>query len=79
MHEIQELVSIAANGTVVCVQHTVSWVMERMQQAGDGTDHTVVERALGVASVGLDSALNMADALVDRAIPPTEEDKSMLV
>ncbi|AWP05571.1 putative perilipin-2-like isoform 2 [Scophthalmus maximus] len=75
MHEIQELVSIAANGTVVCVQHTVSWVMERMQQAGDGTDHTVVERALGVASVGLDSALNMADALVDRAIPPTEEDK----
>nr|XP_019955899.1 PREDICTED: perilipin-2-like isoform X2 [Paralichthys olivaceus] len=75
MHEIQEVMSIAANGTVDCVQHTVTWVMERMQQAGDGTTHTVVERAVSVASEGLDSALSVAEALVDQVLPPNEEDK----
>lgn len=77
MHEVQDVVSIAANGTMDCVQHTVAWVAERMQQVDDGTNQSLVERAVSVASVGLDSALSMSEALVDRVLPPTEEDKSM--
>ncbi|XP_050926556.1 perilipin-2 isoform X1 [Lates calcarifer] len=75
MHEVQDVVSIAANGTMDCVQHTVAWVAERMQQVDDGTNQSLVERAISVASVGLDSALSMSEALVDRVLPPTEEDK----
>ncbi|KAE8300206.1 hypothetical protein D5F01_LYC00342 [Larimichthys crocea] len=75
MHEIQQVVSIAANGTVDCVQHTVTWLMGRVQQADDQADRPFVERAISVASTGLDSALNVSEALVDQVLPPTEEDK----
>ncbi|XP_026215378.1 perilipin-2-like isoform X2 [Anabas testudineus] len=75
MHELQDAVGIAANGTVGCVQHSVAWVMERVQQVDDGTERSLVKRAISVASVGLDSALNMSEALVDQVLPPTEEDK----
>nr|XP_046273805.1 perilipin-2-like [Scatophagus argus] len=75
MHEIQDAVSVAANGTVDCVQYTVTWLMGRTQQVDDQAGEPLVERAIGVASVGLDSALNMSEALMDRVLPPTEEDK----
>lgn len=75
MLEIRDVVNIAANGTMECVQHTVAWVIERMQQADERTNHAAVERAISVASVGLDSALNMSEALMDRVLPPTEEEK----
>ncbi|XP_056228199.1 perilipin-2-like isoform X1 [Seriola aureovittata] len=75
MHEIQDVVSIAVNGTMDCVQHTVTWVMERMQQVDEGTNQTLVERAIIVAAVGLDSALSMSEAVMDRVLPPTEQDK----
>ncbi|XP_071361375.1 perilipin-2-like isoform X2 [Trachinotus anak] len=74
MHEIQDVVSIAVTGTMDCVQHTVAWVMERMQQVDEGTNQTLVERAIRVSGVGLDSALSMSEALIDRVLPPTERD-----
>ncbi|XP_026158907.1 perilipin-2-like [Mastacembelus armatus] len=75
IHEIQDAVSVTANGTMDCVHHTVTWMMERMQQADDGTNKSFVKRAITVASVGLDSALSMSEAMVDQVLPPTEEDK----
>nr|XP_020457839.1 perilipin-2 isoform X2 [Monopterus albus] len=75
MHEIQDAVTIAANGTMDCVQHTVTWVMERMQQADEGTNQSLVERVISVASVGLDCALSVSEAMVDQVLPLTEEDK----
>ncbi|KAF3687702.1 Perilipin-2 Adipophilin Adipose differentiation-related protein [Channa argus] len=76
MHGIQDAVSIAAIGTMGVVQHTVTLLMERTQQADDGTNQSLVKRAIDVAIVGMDSALNMSEALVDHMLPPTEEDKA---
>ncbi|XP_034398812.1 perilipin-2-like [Cyclopterus lumpus] len=75
MHEIQDVVSIAAHGTMGCVEHTVAWVTGSVQQADDQTGQSLVERALSVACVGLDSALVTSEALMDRMLPATEEDK----
>lgn len=77
MHEIQNVVSIAANGSVGCAHMAVTWLMGRMQQADDRAEQPLVERAVGMASVGLDSALMMSEALMDRVLPPTEEDKGL--
>lgn len=71
------MVSIAANGSVDCVHMAVTWLMGRMQQADDWAEQPLVERAVSVASVGLDSALMMSEALMDRVLPPTEEDKGL--
>ncbi|XP_037530842.1 perilipin-2 [Nematolebias whitei] len=74
--EIQGVVSGAANGAVDCVQHTVTWVMSRIPQAdGNGAKPSLVQRAISVTAVGLDAALTLSEALMDRALPPTEEDK----
>ncbi|XP_035515785.1 perilipin-2-like isoform X2 [Morone saxatilis] len=75
MHEIQDVVSIAANGTVDCVQHTVTWLMAVRQQGDNQADQPLVERVITVASVGLDSALIMSEVLMDRVLPPTEEEE----
>ncbi|XP_042283699.1 perilipin-2-like isoform X1 [Thunnus maccoyii] len=75
MLEIRDVVNIVANGTMECVQHTVAWVIERMQQVDEQANHAVVERAISVVSVGLDTALNISEALMDRVLPPTEEEK----
>lgn len=74
MHEVQDAVGIAANGTMGRVQHTVLWLIERMQQADDGTNQSLVKRAICVASVGLDSVLNVSEALVEQALPPQEDE-----
>ncbi|XP_029294395.1 perilipin-2-like isoform X2 [Cottoperca gobio] len=75
MHEIQDVVSIAVYGTIDCVEHTVAWLRAGIQQIDVQADQSRVEKAIKVASVGLDSALIMSEALVDRVLPPTEEDK----
>uniref|UniRef100_UPI0037E8D3AE perilipin-2-like isoform X2 n=1 Tax=Semicossyphus pulcher TaxID=241346 RepID=UPI0037E8D3AE len=74
--EIQDVVSIAANGTVDCVQHTVTWLMGRMEQVYVHADQPLVQRAISVAGVGLDSALIMSETLMDCVLPPSEEDKA---
>ena len=80
MHEIQHVVSVTAHGTRDCVEHTVAWLMGGTQQAdGDQADQSLVERAITVASVGLDSALMVSEALLDRALPPTDDDKGALL
>ncbi|XP_054866242.1 perilipin-2-like isoform X2 [Amphiprion ocellaris] len=72
MHEIQDVVSIAANGTKEVVQHTVTWVVSRMHQADDGANRSLMKRAIGATSEGLDSALSLSEALMDQLLPPTE-------
>ncbi|XP_051801815.1 perilipin-2-like [Acanthochromis polyacanthus] len=74
MHEIQDVVSITANGTKEVVQHTVTWVVSRMHQAGDGADGSLVKRAIGATSEGLDSVLSLSEALMDQLLPPTEDE-----
>ncbi|XP_023812916.1 perilipin-2 [Oryzias latipes] len=69
IHEIRGKVSIAASGTVECLQHTVSWIVTRMLPA-DGTTQSVAERALSLANMGLD----FSEALLDHVLPPTEEE-----
>lgn len=72
INEIQDVVRIAAHGTLDCV----TWVLERMQQVEEGTKDNPAGRAISVAGVGLDSALSTAESLMDRVLPPTKEDRS---
>lgn len=76
VHGVQDVVNMAVNGTMDCVQYTVARLVEGMQQVND-TDQSLVEMALSVAVVGLDSALNVSEALVDSVLPPTKEEQSM--
>lgn len=71
--EIQDVVSIAAHGTVDCAQQAVTCVMARVQKPAD---QSLVGKAVSVSTRGLASALNVSEALVDRMLPPTEEEKS---
>ncbi|XP_034044034.1 perilipin-2-like [Thalassophryne amazonica] len=78
--EIQDTVSGAANGTMVCVLHTVMWVMGRAQRVTGFNGYTadgVAKQSLMVQaiSVGLDSALNTSEALMNQMLPPTKDDK----
>ncbi|MEQ2282508.1 hypothetical protein AMECASPLE_001439 [Ameca splendens] len=76
VNEIRDVVSIAAGGTGDSVQHTVTWMISRLHQADDDVgNQSMVERAVTVASVGLDSALALSEAWVDQVLPPLEEDK----
>ncbi|XP_077460317.1 perilipin-2-like [Stigmatopora argus] len=70
--EMQDAVSIVAHGTVDCVQYAVRSIMARDKQPDD---RSLIGRAASVSSKGLDSALNMSEALVDRMLPPLEEEK----
>ncbi|XP_021164835.2 perilipin-2 isoform X2 [Fundulus heteroclitus] len=74
-NEIRDVVCIAAGGTVGSVPHTVTWMISRLHQGEDGGTLSLVERAISVASVGLDSALTLSEALVDQVLPPPEEEK----
>ncbi|XP_057700218.1 perilipin-2-like isoform X4 [Corythoichthys intestinalis] len=71
--EMQDAVSIAAHGTVDSVQHAVMCIMASAQQPGD---RSLMGRAISVSSMGLASALNITEALVDRMLPPLEEEKN---
>ncbi|XP_072239800.1 perilipin-2-like [Leuresthes tenuis] len=75
MQAIQDVVSITAKGTVDCVQYAVTGVMSRILQAEDGPNKSLVERVVSVASVELDSALSLSEALVDQIVPPSDKDK----
>ncbi|XP_033480635.2 perilipin-2-like isoform X2 [Epinephelus lanceolatus] len=75
IHEIRGVVSIAANGTVDCVERTVLWLTGGIPQTEAQADQSLLERAISVASVGLESALIVSESLIDRVLPPTEEDK----
>lgn len=78
IHEAHEVVTVAAIGTVGCVQHSMEHVMSRVLQADNQSSQPVLERAINAAGVGLDSVLNISEALIDRVLPPTEEDKGTL-
>lgn len=65
---------VAATGAVERVQHTVTWVMSRLQ-LHDAANLLLMERALSVVTERLDAALSFSEALVDQVLPPTDEDK----
>ncbi|XP_074555332.1 perilipin-2-like isoform X2 [Halichoeres trimaculatus] len=71
MNEIQDVLSIAANGTV----ETVTWMMGKIQQVDEQANQTLIQRAISVAGVGLNSALMVSESLVDCMLPPSQEDK----
>ncbi|XP_013863337.1 perilipin-2 [Austrofundulus limnaeus] len=77
MGDLQGVVSDAASGAAECVQHTVSWVVSRIPQVedDDGTNQSLVQRAIRVTTLGLDSALTLSETLIDDVFPPTEEDR----
>ncbi|XP_068613025.1 perilipin-2-like [Brachionichthys hirsutus] len=76
VHEIQDALKTATGGTAGCVQNSVTWLMGRMEQVGGRVDQLLVARANNVASVGLDSALTVSEAVMDTFLPPTEEEKA---
>lgn len=69
------MLSIAANGTV----ETITWIMGRIQQVDEQTNQTLMKRAVTVAGVGLDSALIVSETLVDRMLPPSQEEKGIFL
>lgn len=71
--EIQDVVSIAANGSADCVNMGVAWLMVRLEVAQDRAGQPLVDRAIAAAAVGVESALTMSEALVDQMLPPTED------
>lgn len=75
MNEIQALVSIAANGSVVCVHMALTWLMGMMQQNVPQPDGSLVDRAVGVTSKGLNLAISWSEALVDRKRPIGSDDQ----
>lgn len=50
----------------------MAWLRGGTQQADGQADQSPVKKAISVA---LDSALMISEALVDRVLPPTDEDK----
>lgn len=75
MHEVQALVSIAANGSVVCMHMALTWLMGMMQQSIPQPDGSLVERAVSVTSRGLGLALNLSETLVDGKPSISNDDK----
>ncbi|TNM86173.1 hypothetical protein fugu_008444 [Takifugu bimaculatus] len=72
--EIQDAASVAAHGSADCVNMGVAWLMVRLEVAQDRAGQPLVDRAMAAAAAGVDSALAMSEALVDRMLPPTEEE-----
>lgn len=70
--EIQDVASVAANGSADCVNMGVAWLMVRLEVAQDRAGQPLADRAIAAAAAGVDSALTISEALVDRMLPPTE-------
>lgn len=70
--EIQDVASVAANGSADCVNMGVAWLMVRWEVAQDQAGRPLVDRAIAAAAAGVDSALAMSEAVVDRMLPPAE-------
>lgn len=69
MAELQDLVSIAANAPADCVSLGVSWLAARLEGAQD-RGRPLVDRAV-------ETALATSEALVDRMLPPAEDDRGL--
>ncbi|XP_072319397.1 perilipin-2-like [Eucyclogobius newberryi] len=70
LHEAQEMMSVVAVGTKDTMEHAVNKVL-----LTGGHSSPFIKRAVTVAGAGLDHALNMSEALVDRMLPPAVEEK----
>lgn len=77
--EIQDVASVAANGSADCVNMGVAWLMVRLEVAQVRAGPPLVDRAIAAAASGVDSALAMSEALVDRMLPPTEDDTGLWI
>lgn len=73
LQEAQEVVSVTATSTVGYIQHTVEQAMDKVVHM-DYYSGPVIERVVTVAEGGLEQALSFSEALVDRMLPPAEEE-----
>ncbi|XP_056136461.1 perilipin-2-like [Lampris incognitus] len=72
MHEVKDMASIVSNGTMDCVQHTITWVTGKMQvDLSDPVNEMTTSHTVSVTSVGVDSVLSIAEALVAQLLPLT--------
>lgn len=78
MSEIQDVVSIAANGSAECVSMGVAWLMVRVE-IPQNRGLPLVDRPVAAAAAGLEIALTRSEALVDRMFPPAEDDKGLWI
>lgn len=74
MAEIQDVVSVAANGSADCVSLGVAWLMVRLEGA-QNRGLPLLDGAVAAAAVGLEAVLGPSEALVDQMLPPAERDK----
>lgn len=77
MHEIQDLVSIAANGSVGCMHMTLTWLTGAVQQTDHRADQSLVQRVVGVTNKGLNFVVNLSEALVDGKLPSSGDNKGL--
>lgn len=77
MHEIQDLVSIAANGSVGCMHMALTWLTDVMQQTDHRADQSLVQRAVSMTNKGLNFVVNMSEALVDGKLPSSGDDEGL--
>ncbi|KAK7929233.1 hypothetical protein WMY93_005628 [Mugilogobius chulae] len=77
MHEVKELMNAIATGTKGCVEHTVEQTVNKVLHTGDHSS-PFIERAITVATAGLDHALSMSEALLDSMLPPAAEGKEKI-
>lgn len=77
MHEIQDLVSIAANGSVGCMHMALTWLMGVTQQTDHRGDQSLVQRVVSVTNKGLNFVVNVSEALVDGKLPSIGDDKGL--
>ncbi|KAM4603575.1 perilipin-2-like [Polymixia lowei] len=78
MLEVKDVVSIVGNGIMDCVQHTITIVIgktTRKMTDYNMVNPSLVERAINVAGLGLDSALNLSEALMDLVLPQADMDE----
>lgn len=76
MAEVQDVVSIAASGSADCVSMGVAWLKVRLEVA-QVRGQPLVDGAVAAAAVGLETVLVASEALVDRMLPPTEDDTGL--
>lgn len=78
MAEIQDVVSVAANGSAACVSLGVAWLMARLE-AAQNRGLPLLDGAVAAAAVGLEVVLSTSEALVDQMLPPVEHDKGVWI
>lgn len=75
MMEAKDAVVIAVYGAKNCMYYTLTGLVAMTKGASGGRANIVsLEHAVQLVSIGLENALSLSEALVDQALPPTDEE-----